>query len=39
MSGMHDDDLDAILRLAFPQGTAVLRHEDGTELRATAPGR
>jgi hypothetical protein len=29
---MHDDDLDRILRLAFPQGTSMLRHENGIEL-------
>ena len=31
---MHidDDDLNAVLSRAFPQGYAVLRHEDGTEL-------
>jgi hypothetical protein len=32
MSNMHDDDLDQILRLAFPQAHAILRCEDGTEL-------
>lgn len=32
MSGIHDDDLDAILQRAFPQGHAMLRCEDGTEL-------
>jgi hypothetical protein len=29
---MHDDDLDTILRQAFPQGHAILKLEDGTVL-------
>jgi hypothetical protein len=29
---MSDDDLHAILKRAFPQGTALLHHESGLEL-------
>lgn len=29
---MHNDDLDAVLRRAFPQGTALLQCENGLEL-------
>ena len=32
MSTIDDEDLNAILSRAFPQGFALLRHEDGTEL-------
>jgi hypothetical protein len=29
---MHDHDLDTVLKLAFPQGTALLKCENGIEL-------